>query len=706
MSTEADPNAQPPTDTDGSSPETIDANDHRGSNLSPRDDGRASTTTRTSAHNHRSQRIAALRARKESALAVHNRLRHQRRDNAESDEGGSGGGSKGGVGSAALDRSVREESGTVSCASADSSSNDGGYSTAAMSVCCVTSGRANDSSKDHGDNDKSVVTGEGGACPVGSDSGSSYENEQNRSRKDGDDIGMEEEESAVGDKEKNEECSGDVTEHASLFEDDGLSIEEVAKEDNGQRRNYLPPAPEVFEADCGSGGGKAMSKMNGDHIYTHFGPDVKIQADSSQLGAHPFPADAQEKGMDTDAGLDHELRMSMELAGLGYSEKALEDSEKATFMVLSVDGLVEKVPPMPPRSRNDETLTKDDVISGASRASKEVGPETVAAPGPRDEDFAPDGVVDRVLLESEGPRPEVVAAPGPNEELSGMVALSSPRGMISLDVRFPMEGQNLDEASAGGGVRGDAAQQTPIATTGAVAVPGPMLDVPTNSDHHGEDGSDYATATPFAANVVVEEGNLGQARQRGNNTNNQRPVLDPNEVVYEGIKVAKDKQGGCLWNHLSHYRWMSRLSLLVICVAVAIGVPLARERRQDGTAIDSADASSSATFNPSVNPTLKPSMGPTTSMAPSSRYSAIKTAIVKAAENFSISTTAEALKDEESPQRKALEWLVLEDEQILDFDNTKSLVQRFVLASFYFATGGNESWYEQHNFLTRVQLEG
>mmetsp|Transcript_13304 Transcript_13304/g.24806 ORF Transcript_13304/g.24806 Transcript_13304/m.24806 type:complete len:690 (-) Transcript_13304:702-2771(-) len=614
---------------------------------------------------------------------------------------GEGPGYEGGNGQSAQEHSLEKPSSVT-----DSNNSDGGCSAGAKSYCGVASGRMYNLSKSNSDTHKSMGTKEGWARLLDSDGDGNNDKGHTDRMKDMDDISAGDKQSAEGEGESKKEIFWDETKYESLAKDDGLSIEEVAKEDNGQRRNYLPPAPEVFEADCGSGGGKAMSKMNGDHIYTHFGPDVKIQADSSQLGAHPFPADAQEKGMDTDAGLDHELRMSMELAGLGYSEKALEDSEKATFMVLSVDGLVEKVPPMPPRSRNDETLTKDDVISGASRASKEVGPETVAAPGPRDEDFAPDGVVDRVLLESEGPRPEVVAAPGPNEELSGMVALSSPRGMISLDVRFPMEGQNLDEASAGGGVRGDAAQQMPIATPGAVAMPGPMLDIPTNSDHHGENGSDYATATPFAANVVVEEGILGQARQRGNNTNIQGPVLDPNEVVYEGIKVAKDKQGGCLWNHLSHYRWMSRLSLLVICVAVAIGVPLARERRQDGTAIDSADASSSATFNPSVNPTLKPSMGPTTSMAPSSRYSAIKTAIVKAAENFSISTTAEALKDEESPQRKALEWLVLEDEQILDFDNTKSLVQRFVLASFYFATGGNESWYEQHNFLTRVQLEG
>jgi len=610
---------------------------------------------------------------------------------------GEGPGYEGGNGQSAQEHSLEKPSSVT-----DSNNSDGGCSAGAKSYCGVASGRMYDFSEDNSDTLMSIGAREGQASLLNSDSDGDNDERYTHSRKDGDDIHVEAKQSREGDgEENNEESSRHETEHESLFEDDVLFIDEQAEKNNGSERNYLPPAPEVDETDDGIGG-NAVSKTSGNQINTNsFGPVGRLEQDLSLLGCHRSSPGALEDIKKADSGLDHEMRKSMELAGLGYSGKALEESEKATLVLLNDDGLLEKVPPMAPRPPADAPVMKDGVVSGVPLASKEVVPETVATPGPSDGGFALDRTAGRVLLESEGPRPEVVAAPGPNEELSGMVALSSPRGMISLDVRFPMEGQNLDEASANGGFRGDAAQQTPSATPGAVAVQGPMIDEPTSSDHHGEDGSDYATATPFAANVVVDdETHHSRGRQRGRPLDLQRPALDPNEKVYEGISMAKDDQSHCWWPWLSRYKLMWGLGFLVICVAVAIGVPIAREKWHNSTAVrneilaaSSEDSSPFLTQKPSVEPTMTPSVD---------LMFVKKSILLKAAEHASISTTVEALMNKESPQHMALEWLVDKDEHLWGMDDMIHLVQRFSLATFYFATGGDKSWRDDCYFLSNV----
>merc|ERR1712084_154051 len=58
------------------------------------------------------------------------------------------------------------------------------------------------------------------------------------------------------------------------------------------------------------------------------------------------------------------------------------------------------------------------------------------------------------------------------------------------------------------------------------------------------------------------------------------------------------------------------------------------------------------------------------------------------------------LKDDASPQNNALEWLQSKD--TFTSVSTDQLVQRYVLATFYYATKGSSAWDHQTNWLTPV----
>jgi hypothetical protein len=62
---------------------------------------------------------------------------------------------------------------------------------------------------------------------------------------------------------------------------------------------------------------------------------------------------------------------------------------------------------------------------------------------------------------------------------------------------------------------------------------------------------------------------------------------------------------------------------------------------------------------------------------------------------------AGALRDDSSPQFRALHWLADDDPAVLDLYSTpiRILVERYVLVVLYFATLG-ENWVSQLNFLS------
>jgi hypothetical protein len=66
---------------------------------------------------------------------------------------------------------------------------------------------------------------------------------------------------------------------------------------------------------------------------------------------------------------------------------------------------------------------------------------------------------------------------------------------------------------------------------------------------------------------------------------------------------------------------------------------------------------------------------------------------------------AEALENDSSLQFQALRWLAKEDPVVLDLDSTPTviIVEQYVLAVPYFATGG-EGWWFQGNFLSATSV--
>jgi hypothetical protein len=63
--------------------------------------------------------------------------------------------------------------------------------------------------------------------------------------------------------------------------------------------------------------------------------------------------------------------------------------------------------------------------------------------------------------------------------------------------------------------------------------------------------------------------------------------------------------------------------------------------------------------------------------------------------------TGSRIREKGTPEEGAMEWLANKDPLQLDFEKTSldELVQRYVLATLYFATNG-ESWSQQYNFLS------
>lgn len=108
------------------------------------------------------------------------------------------------------------------------------------------------------------------------------------------------------------------------------------------------------------------------------------------------------------------------------------------------------------------------------------------------------------------------------------------------------------------------------------------------------------------------------------------------------------------------------------------------------------------TIKPTVMPTIKPTAMPTvvptetpTTRSPAPTTSCKMDQDSKVSLIFSILASvseAEALKDEGSAQGKALDWILYHDEALLCPDSD-TLIQRYVMALFYFATNGDR-WNE------------
>ena len=55
-------------------------------------------------------------------------------------------------------------------------------------------------------------------------------------------------------------------------------------------------------------------------------------------------------------------------------------------------------------------------------------------------------------------------------------------------------------------------------------------------------------------------------------------------------------------------------------------------------------------------------------------------------------TQSESLEDHESPQTRALDWILRSEISMIEWDCQNLLKEKFALATLFYATNGNESW--------------
>lgn len=135
--------------------------------------------------------------------------------------------------------------------------------------------------------------------------------------------------------------------------------------------------------------------------------------------------------------------------------------------------------------------------------------------------------------------------------------------------------------------------------------------------------------------------------------------------------------------------------LVIVGVAIAIGVylgapPKYEKRTSNPTGTPSLQPSSYRTKT--ISPTHVPSTSPTASALPSLLPSPFPTTVLESSFRRSLPTsTQQSLERVQTPQARALKWVLWEGQP--DFAKIKTrMTQRFALATFYYATGGNSSF--------------
>jgi len=173
---------------------------------------------------------------------------------------------------------------------------------------------------------------------------------------------------------------------------------------------------------------------------------------------------------------------------------------------------------------------------------------------------------------------------------------------------------------------------------------------------------------PFQA--VAVENREQHARRLVMDAARHAPVIDDRLVV----PVNDNERNFCTNRHYKLICAAIILALAIISIAVALPVAMRDEPTKPSKPM----------------PTAAPTTGPTTET-----FAALR-------ELFLPVSGEEVLSDPSTPQRRALEWLANEDAYKNSTIPIEQLTQRYALATFYFATGGDRSWQEQYNFLEPV----
>lgn len=215
---------------------------------------------------------------------------------------------------------------------------------------------------------------------------------------------------------------------------------------------------------------------------------------------------------------------------------------------------------------------------------------------------------------------------------------------------------------------------------------------PTQNDPEGNVSTDTLPQINDAVVVKTEEEKKKEELDRiKEDLENNAYVVKPEHIVPDNGTDFEEKR------RKKRKKTVLGIAFLT-CVIAAITVPLAvllTRKRNDPkpTEIPSSFPSLSPSISPSISPSDFPSSMP--SLNPTStKFTPLKQVLIKY-------TSEEPLMDSSTPQYKALEWLADTDTYVVDPTNYDFfLAQRYALATFFFSTGGNESWTNDNKFLS------
>ena len=205
---------------------------------------------------------------------------------------------------------------------------------------------------------------------------------------------------------------------------------------------------------------------------------------------------------------------------------------------------------------------------------------------------------------------------------------------------------------------------------GAVAIRG--VDATGTEDEEVDEDFDMEEAT-----VEPPRPSIPEARAVSEEDDPGKKLIDSLVRAEPAVESDMDKEGGAMgW--VKDHKLLTSIIVLVV-VGGIVGGAVAATLSSDEP---------SSTPMPTASPTRMPTPAPTT------------TGFDLVSETLSEITPISTMTDPKTPQYAAVNWLLLDDGYNLDFDDAPKVLQRYALATIYFATNGNSSWTNQLQFLS------
>jgi hypothetical protein len=165
----------------------------------------------------------------------------------------------------------------------------------------------------------------------------------------------------------------------------------------------------------------------------------------------------------------------------------------------------------------------------------------------------------------------------------------------------------------------------------------------------------------------------------------EREERENNVLVVASSAEPRVEENNFTKRKTTIYRSMAVFAVIGVAVAVAVGVT-------------SANSNTTPSKPPIVSPTDEPSSSPSPTI---SRFDLFLEALLGQDPDLEVSV----MKETGTPQFQALSWLDLDDPLNLDPETApgRDILERFVVATFYFATNGS-NWNNPFNFLNEKSV--